>query len=66
VIRQVFVTGLLVDAEREGLRAQQVAADAHHALRLGVLEEVEGGVDAEGSAAAQNDVGLAHRLMIVQ
>jgi hypothetical protein len=31
-----------------------------------MLEEIESGVDAEGAAAAENYVGLAHLLIIVQ
>ena len=61
MIGVVFVALPLLDIEREWLGPHQIAADAHHQFRIGVVEQIKRGMDPERSAAAQYRVSLTHQ-----
>src|SRR6516162_1173807 len=65
VARVIDVTFALRHAEGERLRPQGIAPDADDFLRLRVIEQIEGGMDAEAAAAAQNRIGLSgHKVRV--
>ena len=61
VIGVIFVALPLVDVQRERLGPQQVASDPHHQFRIGMIEQIERGMNPERSAAAQYRVSLTHQ-----
>ena len=64
VVRVIGVARLLVDVERERLRPQRVAPDPDHLARAGVLEQVQGGVDAEGAPRPKDRVRFHSAILI--
>jgi len=53
-----------VDIERKRTRTQRIASDADDLFRLGIVEQVEGGMDAETPAAAENGLSLSRHLLV--
>src|SRR5689334_6689187 len=60
----IDVTLALIDIEREGTRAQRVAAYADDLLRISMIQQVEGGVNAKTSAPTQNRISLSRHCRI--
>ena len=56
----IDVTLAFLDIERERTGAKWVAADADDLLRIGMIQQVEGGMNAETSSATQNCISLSH------
>src|SRR6516225_8402310 len=59
VARVIDITFALVDVQRERLRPKRRPTDADHLLRVGVIEQVERGMDAEAAAPAQDCISLS-------